>query len=95
MKKQGSVPVHQDIDYFANRRINTAIIYLQTTGHECLKLYDTGYTDLQSTLLMDIVQTNGMVVQFPSYLYHEVYVPEDQLLHEGREMIVLGYIVRD
>ena len=95
MKKKGSVPVHKDIDFFANKRINTAIIYLQTTGHGCLKLYDTGYTDLQSTLLMDIVQTNGMVIQFLSYLYHEVYVPDDQLILESREMIVLGYMVKD
>ena len=98
MKKNGSIDVHQDIGFFANKRINTAIIYIKTTGLSTLKIYNKGYTDFHNDtdnkVIANIKQKDGLVVIFPAHLFHEVVVEKKDEKNENRAMIVLSYYVK-
>ena len=97
-EKNGNTPTHQDIDFFPNTRINTAIIYVKTSGNSCLRIYEKWFTPFEQNdqvkKLLDIVPYPGLVVTFPSHLYHEVIVGDKEETNESRHMIVMAYIVK-
>ena len=96
LKKLNKSDAHQDVDFFVNNRINTAIIYIKATGNASLRIYETGYTKYTNgeKILLDIRQEAGMVIKFPSHLIHEVIVDIGEINKESREMIVMSYHVK-